>query len=813
MDLDSPLTLIRAWLLVPALVATAAAGLGLLLARAAGRPLGALTLPAGYLTGIALMTAGIEARIPATVVVIACVLLALGGLVPPLARRVRSRRSDARAERAPTPARAWAALCALGAYAVAMAPLATTGRSGVLGYVLNNDSAAHISAVQLLRSFGTEGIDTTSSSFHYVGTLFSGGYPIGSHVWPLFGTVASGTDPFHLWIPLAAVSAAMTALVGFALLRDIEIRPSLAAVGGATIASGFLPFSYLVQGGAKEVATALSVYGTLALFMWAVRQGYSLRTLLPTSVGLASGVAILGLGVGAWFGLAALVAGAALLIRPPPGLTRLRTLGVAALAAVIGGLIAIPAAVASLDFVRASEDALTNPAEVGNLLDTLPWYEAFNLWFAYDYRYPEPTERGLTLAAIAVAAPLALAGVLHALHRRRLAIPLAVVTGAGGAIFIARRYSIYFDAKAYMVLAPALGLATAAGLAWLYRVSVRTQGLALALAAALSAGVLLADGLAHEGTWMTPGGRFEELSNLNEEFEGQGPILVNEREHYAKYLLRDVEPWNSWETYFPSTGFYRLPQLDSGHTPDFDDYRPEHLDRFKLLLERKRPGGSLPPSAFRQVEETEHYRVWRRAESAPTARLPLGVDQLSGAAKLDCDRPEAREFLRIARSGTMTLRVARPGAEPIVAQPIDWTGARELGPGPTDGFLSRIGGQARADVPALGGRQKVYIQGSFSAGVAVYVNGKPLGQVSEDLGLFDAWQELGEVDLVGFKPTVIVSGLEKHALRPGSRRADISGALAFERQPVERRIEEMGVSEFRSLCGQKLDWVEAVAPA
>ena len=71
--------------------------------------------------------------------------------------------------------------------------------------------------------------------------------------------------------------------------------------------------------------------------------------------------------------------------------------------------------------------------------------------------------------------------------------------------------------------------------------------------------------------------------------------------------------------------------------PDFDDYRLDFYDRFPLLLERKRPGGSRPPGNYEPVEETAHYRVWRRTGPTPRAHLPLGGgEDVAGTARLDC---------------------------------------------------------------------------------------------------------------------------------------------------------------------------------
>ena len=61
MSLKSFDTLLTAWLLVPVVVAIVSWGLGSGLRLLGGMELGALTLPAGYLAGMALMSFAVEA--------------------------------------------------------------------------------------------------------------------------------------------------------------------------------------------------------------------------------------------------------------------------------------------------------------------------------------------------------------------------------------------------------------------------------------------------------------------------------------------------------------------------------------------------------------------------------------------------------------------------------------------------------------------------------------------------------------------------------------------------------------------------------
>ena len=369
-----------------------------------------------------------------------------------------------------------------------MAPLVGSGRSGILGYVLNNDPAVHLSAIELLRDNGAEATQGALSSYHSVETLFSSSYPLGSYPWMLFGNVLGGIEPFHIWTPLTALTAALTALVCFWILRRIGAPRPFAAIGGAVIASGYLPYSYLAQGGTKEVITALTIYATVSLFVLGASERFGWRALLPSAIGAAAAIHNLGLGALAWLGPAGVVIALVLLWRTPGGRTRPQTAVPLAITAVVALVVALPSIVSSIDYLNQSEDLLLNPAQIGNLLGPVPWSEAFNIWFAFDYRLSEPDRETLTVIGILLAALFAAFGVLDSLARRRVALLLALVTGLAGMIVISSRYAIYFDAKSYMALAPALGLATAAGVLWLWRRSTRERAGALVLGLLLALG-------------------------------------------------------------------------------------------------------------------------------------------------------------------------------------------------------------------------------------------------------------------------------------------------------------------------------------
>lgn len=793
-----------AWLLVPCGVGAASWALGRVLARCCGVPLGSLTAPAGFLAGIVLVTLLLQAGATGQAAGIAVTALA-GGCA--LLELWASRRPSRATPWAWTPALAGA----VAAYAIGIAPLVGSGHSGVLGYVLNNDPTVHLSIVAWLRGHGTASVPITDS-FHAAAALVNAGYPLGSYAWVLVGSVGGGIDPFHIWTPMIAVAAAMSALTLADLVEDLGAGRLLAATAGAVIASGYLPYSYLAQGGAKEVELAFGVFATLALAARGVRAtGWSgWRAFVPAILGAVATVDVFGLGAMLWLGPMAALPAVVWAWRHRSGLATHMRRPAMALPALLFLAAAAASLASSVKFLRASERVISNPLEVGNLLGAVPWTEAFNIRISRDYRISPPPHPDLTHAGVYLAAALALVGLLWASGRRRFAPALALLGCAVASVFVDRRYSIYFTAKSYVVLALALGLATTAGVLALRRSGsplVRIGGTAAGLVAALA--VLASDALVYQGVWTTPRVRFQELMIIGRRFAGKGPVLVDEREQYAIYLLRRADPWESWGQFSPDRGF-RFGPVPPGEpeTPDLDDYRRDFISGFPLLLERRRPGGSAPPSNYRLAFATAHYRVWRRVAPMPAMHVSLGLHQLDGKGAVDCTAPDVLALMRRARLRREPILASTGAPDAIVVPSYGWAHYKPTGLPTPDGFLPRLGGfqYLYMRLPAV--RLQPFVQGSYASGIRLVVAGRKSGDAYGDLGLPDSWQPLRPFTGTGEAMQLYLQGLRLPWWRAGSRHGDFSGPLAL--QPLQpSRLLRVPARRAQSLCGKRLDWLEA----
>ncbi|MFL5886355.1 MAG: hypothetical protein ACJ77M_14885 [Thermoleophilaceae bacterium] len=821
MNLQSPSTIAAAWLLLPLFVIAVSWSLGMALRVVSGLELGVMTVPAGFMVGMSVMTGLLVVGVSGKVTVAVVLVLAVASLAWLAVRRDGLRR--ARAWR-PRRTLVWGAAAGVVAYAIAMAPVAGSGRLGILGYVFNNDPSIHVSLVQTLYDGHVHSFASMVNSYVRTSTLFETGYPLGSYTWLLVARTVSGVDPFHLWAPFGALGLGLLALPLFDLLRSLRAPAPFAAAGATLAATGHLLFAYQAQGGNKEVLMPAMVYGAIALAARALRRPLTFRSLLPAAFGAVAAVADLGYAALAWIGPAALVALGVLFWRAYHGRTAGELRSAVAFVGV-GALVAVPAVVTSVHFYNSQQGDLFDPKEVGNLLGPVSVFQALNIWPAQDYRFPDPDHVALSHTGMAIAGALAIAGLAFALARRNLGIAMAAVAGVAGVALITPRTSIYYDAKTYVVLAPAVGLATFAGVFALSR--VRRIGLPLAaLAGAVVAfGILASNATTYGGVWLTPKQRFEQLGTIANRFAGRGPMLISDREQYGVYFMRRSRPWDDWGyrqlVDYPHVRFAERLPPQPPRNPDLDDYLFNHVEYYKLLLERKSPDASLPPSNYRLVDETSFYRVWERDGPRPLDHVPYGIDGQQGVGPFGCakdaqpSRPRVRALVRRAEQLHRNLAVSVGGVEPhILVTGFNWIRMKRSRVVPPPDESAGYGGIGSTVVRVPAGRYDAWLQGSYGSGVRVTMTSQAgsrvLGEVRNDLGLPDGWFPLGQVDLAGRTNTTII-GLTPNKLIAGNRHFNLNGKFAIVPAGARGRIVRLDPRRIGTLCGKKIDWIELPA--
>ncbi|HEV2771064.1 MAG TPA: hypothetical protein VGV40_12850 [Solirubrobacteraceae bacterium] len=803
------------WLLYLLVLAGLCLGCGLLLRRLAGDALpSALLLPAGLAVVVVVAVLLTFLAVTAPLTAPALVFLALAGFA------LTGRRGLA----ALRPGRSWRwpALAAALPFAALAAPVLLTGQPGFTGYARIVDLAFQMDIAAHLVADGRSVPAAPDSSFtRIIDRTLGGGYPGG--VQAAVGSTAgvAGVDIIWAWQPFIAWLGAMLGLSLHALLARAIARAPGRAVAAGVAAQPTILYSYALASGIKELGAALFfvLVAALLLTAWPARAVGSVRGGLPVLVAATAGLGTFTLGFLPWLVVLLLVGigGPALVHRrrgrPTEAVGAGRTWLVLAAIAV---LVSVPVIVGAVEVAPLL--AVGGPADLGNLAAPVPAWAALGPWLTQDYRYPldvAGTELPTALLAVLVGL-LAAAGLARAVLRRNLALVAAGTAAAVALVVVLWGGNTWVELKAIVVSAPiavALAFAGAAGLGRgrLHRGAPTVAGALVVVA------VLGGNALVYRGTTLAPYDRLAELAEIAERLDSAGRTLHPAFEEYAGYLLREEGAVTPVEAPFDVKNLRPGAPKGQLFSRDLDDLRLDYLAGFDLLVLRRDPTHSRPPSGFRLVQRTDHYAVWRRDPGAAQElfHLPL-TTQGEGSTPTRAQCEQVRGALQAAGPGASLAYAPAPqvAVSPIPEEitPARWkvTGQDRLARGPGRGEVGFF-------VPH-DGTYRVWLRGSVGREVRVLVAGRPVGDVRWRLSYPDQYEPVGTVRLVRgtHSAQVVRAG---GSLLPGTA-DDLGlegtttriGPLAI--QPVDgpRPVSYAPPSRAMDVCrgGQPLDWLEVV---
>jgi len=112
---------------------------------------------------------------------------------------------------------------------------------------------------------------------------------------------------------------------------------------------------------------------------------------------------------------------------------------------------------------------------------------------------------------------------------------------------------------------------------------------------------------------------------------------------------------------------------------------------------------------------------------------------------------------------------------------------------------------------SAGGRYGVWIGGSFRGRVEIDVDGVSAGSMRNQLSHGGSYAELGSLALRPGRHTITLR-YSRGFLHPGNA-GDVFplGPIVLSRETADRPVFYTPVANARSLCGQRLDWIEAVS--
>ena len=752
------------------MLAGLALGCGRLLELAAGERLsGPLLLPAGFT--VVILAAQFTTLTDATAELTAPLVVALAAAGLLLAPPWRGA------------ARAWPAAAAVATFAAFAAPTVLSGKATFDGYIKLDDTATYFAMTDRVMSHARNLAHLAPSTYEAtLATSLALGYPTGS-LMPLgIGHVLLSYDIAWLYQPYLTFLAAMLALSLYALLEGLIPGRAPRAAAAFVAAQPAILFGYALWGGIKELAGAWLLALLAALLPWTLER--RARAAIPLGAAAATLVCVLSLPGAGWLFPALLAATAVAYLGPRRALVP-KTVVLVTAAAVL----AVPSFVAAANWLSHLK-ALGQESELGNLIGPLSGFQLFGVWLSGDFRARPPHTLGAaTSVLIAVVLAAGAVGLWWAWQRRSWALPAYLVTvGLGCAIYVPLS-SPWVGGKTLAMASPAFLAAALAGCgaALAYR-RVVEGGI---VAAAIVVGVVWSNALQYHKVWLAPRGQLHELEAIGNRISGQGPTLMTDYQAYGvRHFLRRAEPEGASELrrrfdYLTNGKF-----LEKGESADIDRFQLDGVLVYRTLVLRRGPAESRPPSVYSLVSSGRYYEVWQRpVQPAQTIVEHLGLGDANQASAV----PKCSDVLRLAHlPGVTSLATAtRPQAI--------WLGF----PPPS--------GESNVTVTlAAAGSYTAWLGGDWYGRSSISVDGREVGALRMELNWPGNFSDLGTVDLPAGRHEVTIRS-ERGGWHPGSAGTPYSyGPAALSAVDVREPVETVAPADARSLCGKRLDWVEAL---
>jgi hypothetical protein len=519
-------------------------------------------------------------------------------------------------------------------------PFLANERTGILGVSVNNDMASHLLVAEAFRS---------SAVFDVRGVPEA--YPIGPHA-----LAAAIAEPLGLGTAEAftGVTMASLILVGLTALSFLGRTNLVGRLAVVTLAgSPFLLLAYYGQGSFKEAMMAAFVLGVTATLLPSAKTDRLMRW-LPYAILLAGIISVYsyngllwpGLTTGLWFAGRAAVA------------VRDRRAGFAeAWLAVRAGAVPVILAGAAfvaltasqvprvLDYIRDTGGG-TDPggSPVGNLLARLPFWEAFGVWNAFDYRVVpiDALTAGAWAGFLCVVAVVASAWWVR---RGDWVVPLMVVVAVIVWVYLDRAQTPYLAAKGLAILSPQIALVTLGPFVtsdgWLrkgapYRLLIGIAVVVVGMVAVRSSFNMI------RAARVGPLGHVEQLRTFAPVI-GKDAVLFLGNDDFLRWAL----PLASARA--PVIADLDVPTrpekaFEFGQNLDVDSVPTEELNASDYLITTNDPASSDVPKQFAAIKRSRDFVLYRRIGRVPhRVILPEGQEAY---AVLNCDSKFARSLLR-----------------------------------------------------------------------------------------------------------------------------------------------------------------------
>jgi hypothetical protein len=708
----------------------------------------------------------------------------------------------------------WAGAAGLAAYILYMLPVIAYGHWTWSGYDFVNDTSFEMLFASHIKGYGTTlGNIPETSERQFLVSYLNSAYPLGAQ--SLLGTLSGLTDtPVEvLYQGFIAALAGLGAVALATLTRGLLNARRAAFVGLVAIAAN-LTYQYALQGGIKEIGLLATLCAAAATSRAAISLGRPYAGAVLIAVPAAAALATYNAVAVPFLGALVLCVGLGVMLVHRTWPTA-RWVGPIAAGACLTALLAIPSLTTLQTFFQVASTGQGSTGvgaiQFGQLLRALPLSQISGVWLAGEYRLAIASHHAGLLTALASAVILLalVPSLAWALWRRQTG-PLLVLGMVGLVLLIVYpRVSPYAQGKLLAISSPIVVLAALAGLASVR--GRRTAIPAMAVAGALSLGIFASDLLAYSRDSVAPTGRIEAIRATGDRFKGEGPVLWNEFEEYAKYFARAARISSPFEAITPQQVQLRSPTYFYGHNFDLDEETLAFVEGYPIVVTRRSPSASRPPANYRLVYRNEYYLGWRRS-ARPRVLRHLPEQQLysptlpvtcSALAPIVAGAPKGSELIVAIDP---ELAWFEPRSDPTRS------GGWVADPNQAGAVLTKTGGHAQGVLTVRGdGPYAVWVQGDFPRPAHVYVDGRQVGSVSGS-NTPGQWLQAATLRLSPGRHLVrVLEAAGRAHFGPGEFGTGVIGAVALRRQ-VPERLQTVPLARWRTLCGIQADWVELVRP-
>lgn len=833
-QLASPVVFVLTALVYPCVLAALCVGAGLLADRASGGWLpGTLLTAVGAATLIAVsqLSTYVAFAAPATPYLIVIVALAGYGLgwarLGALVRGWREHR--------------WQLAVGPLVYVIALAPILVAGRPSFSSYQALTDSAFHLLGADYLMRHGQQyaHLDLRNSYGQYLNAYYNTGYPSGADT--LFGgsSFVLGLPLIWAFQPFNAFMLATASGPALVLARRIGLAGGWATLAALTATVPALVYGYELVASVKEIVALSMILALGALVAVHARWLWRGTGVVVLAIVLAAGISSLGIGFGAW-GLAAVVALGVIAIRDVADgrHSPRRLVGILALGGALLVICALSTWVQSSNSLHVAQ-AIASTSNPGNLKTGLHPVQALGTWLSGSYEQaPTGGLLALSYAIAAITLVMAVLGALRIVHLGEYALAGWIAMIVAVEIALSLYATTWVDAKTFMLSSPVFVLLAWGGIARLRSAGQRAardslgspesptrtgprRGLrivAIVTTIVLAGGIGVSDAMQYHASNLAPTKRYEELAAIDARYAGRGPTLFIDFDEYSMYVLRDLDV-GGINFMYPPVGLRQM--RGHGYPVDLDRVPPAALSAYPLIVTRRDPTVSDPPSAYRLAWQGTYYQVWQRRPGAPAAIAHLGLPILDRGDLRSAGKRVGGSPTQCASIGRLARIAQTRGARLVAASPpqtamVAIAGARHPSWTYTHPGLEMNGAGALKSTFELphGGAWEVWLKGEVMPKVSLKVDGKTLGSIGGELD-----GNPHDPETIGPLHAVLTVGPHRLEItRGGPNLAPGDGGWAIVHQifltpadaPDVDTLTATAPTHWQALCGRRLDWVEVV---